>query len=112
MANPNIYLHEIIDIIGTGSEGYKRHTGERSSGGRGGHLVGTWQQSGSTGAWPCVVNLWEMPGWDGWADILEYQYAGGGGQPPRLRSWWTKALIVLVSRETWPKASAAVSLIS
>ena len=29
MANPNLYLHEIIHIVGTGSEAYKLHTGER-----------------------------------------------------------------------------------
>jgi hypothetical protein len=52
--------------------------------------VGTWQQSGSTGDWPRVVNLWEMPGWDGWADILEYQYAAGR-QPGPLRRWWAQA---------------------
>ena len=53
--------------------------------------MGTWQQSGSTGEWPRVVNLWEMAGFDGWAEILEYQYAGGR-QPGPLRSWWAKAL--------------------
>ena len=34
MANRNLYLHELIDIVGTGSEAYKRHTGERQIGGR------------------------------------------------------------------------------
>jgi hypothetical protein len=91
MANPNLYLHEIIHIAGTGSEAYKRHTGERRPSGPAGTLVGTWQQSGSTGAWPRVVNLWEMRGWDGWAEILEYQYGRRGAQPPALRRWWTQA---------------------
>lgn len=90
MANLNLYLHETIHILGTGSEAYKRHTGERRPMGPAGVLVGTWQQSGSTGAWPRVVNLWEMRGWDDWADILEYQYAGTA-QPPRLRKWWAQA---------------------
>src|SRR4029077_11796427 len=48
-------------------------------------------QSGSTGEWPCVVNLWEMAGCDGWGEILEYQYAPRTGQPPGLRKWWTEA---------------------
>jgi hypothetical protein len=92
MANTNLYLHEIIRITGTGSEAYKRHTGERRPAGPAGTLVGTWQQSGSTGAWPRVVNLWEMRGWDHWADILEYQYGQRtGAQPPGLRRWWTEA---------------------
>lgn len=91
MANTNLYLHEIIHIVGTGSEAYKRHTGERRPTGPAGRLVGTWQQSGSTGAWPRVINLWEMRGWDGWAEILDYQYAPRAGQPPGLRKWWTEA---------------------
>jgi hypothetical protein len=89
--NDKLYLHEIIHIVGTGSEAYKRHTGERRASGRGGALVGTWQQSGSTGAWPRVINLWEMDGWDAWGDTLEYQYAGGK-QPGKLRTWWNAAL--------------------
>ena len=91
MPNSSLYLHEIIHIVGTGSEAYKRHTGERRAGGPAGALVGTWQQSGSTGAWPRVVNLWEMAGWDGWAKILAHQYGSHGAQPPALRRWWTAA---------------------
>ena len=89
--NAKLYLHEVIQIVGTGSEPYKRHTGERQPTGPAGRLVGTWQQSGSTGDWPRVVNLWEMDGWDGWAEILEYQYAPRSGQPAALRKWWTEA---------------------
>lgn len=88
--NDKLYLHEIIHIVGAGSEDYKRHTGKRGASGRG-TLVGTWQQSGSTGDWPRVINLWEMDGWDAWAEVLEYQYSGGK-QPGELRSWWNKAL--------------------
>ena len=91
VANSNLYLHETIHIVGTGSEAYKRHTGERHTSGPAGALVGTWQQSGSTGDWPRVVNLWEMAGWDGWAEILEYQYRPRAGQPPALKKWWTEA---------------------
>jgi len=89
MPNPHLYLHEIIHIVGTGSEPYKRHTGERL--GRADRaLVGTFQQSGSTGDWPRVVNLWEMASWDGWAEILDYQYARAA-QPGELRWWWSEA---------------------
>ena len=83
MPNPKLYLHETIHIIGTGSEAYKRHTGTRTPSGPAGVLIGTWQQSGSTGDWPRVVNLWEMDGWEGWGQILEHQY-GGEGQPAAL----------------------------
>jgi hypothetical protein len=93
MPNACLYLHELIDIVGTGSEAYKDHTGRlgtgRSDGGA--PLVGTWQQSGSTGTWPVVVNLWEMRGWDHWSEILERQYTRASGQEPTLRKWWTEA---------------------
>jgi len=88
--NAHLYLHETIHIVGTGAEAYARHTGTRRPGGPGGVLVGIWHQSGSTGEWPRVVNLWEMDGWDGWADILEYQY-GGARRPGELRRWWAEA---------------------
>jgi hypothetical protein len=91
MENTHLYLHETIHIVGTGSEAYKRHTGEgRARGPHAAALVGTWQQSGSTGRWPRVVNLWEMRGWDHWAELLEYQY-GDTAQPEELRRWWTEA---------------------
>jgi hypothetical protein len=94
MPNPNLYLHEIIHIVGAGSEPYKQHTAEGWQGrwrSGGAELVGMWQQSGSTGDWPKVINLWEMKGWDHWAEILERQYSGEG-QPPGLREWWARAL--------------------
>lgn len=93
MANRGLYLHETIDIVGTGSERYKAHTGARGAERRdgGARLVGTWQQCGSTGRWPIVVNLWEMDGWEHWARILEGQYTASSAQPPALRRWWAQA---------------------
>jgi NIPSNAP len=93
MANDHLYLHEIIHISGTGSEAYKRHTAALGLGRRdgGSPLVGTFQQSGSTGDWPKVINLWEMGGWEHWAEILERQYTRTSGQVPELRKWWTEA---------------------
>lgn len=93
MPNACLYLHELIDIVGTGSEAYKAHTGrlgtDRTDGGA--PLVGTWQQSGSTGTWPVVVNLWEMQSWEHWAEILERQYTRASGQDPKLATWWKEA---------------------
>src|SRR5215831_18110272 len=93
MANACLYLHETIDIAGTGSEPYKAHTGKLGTGRTddGAPLVGTWQQSGSTGSWPTVINLWEMRGWDHWAEILARQYTPTSGQTPELRRWWMRA---------------------
>jgi hypothetical protein len=93
MPNRCLYLHEVIDIVGTGSEPYKAHTGGLGTGRTdgGAPLVGTWQQSGSTGAWPKVVTLWEMRGWDHWAEILARQYPRASGQQQKLSRWWTEA---------------------
>jgi len=90
--NRKLYLHETITIVGAGSEPYKRATASFAATRReGGALVGIWQQSGSTGDWPRVVNLWEMDGWDHWARILAHQYAGRA-QPPALKRWWARML--------------------
>jgi hypothetical protein len=93
MTNTCVYLHETIDIVGTGSEPYKAHTGALGTGRRdgGAPLVGTWQQSGSTGAWPKVVNLWEMRDWAHWAEILARQYTRASGQERSLATWWAEA---------------------
>jgi hypothetical protein len=93
MPNRHVYLHETITIVGTGSEAYKAHTGKLGTarGDGGAPLLGTWQQSGSTGSWPTVVNLWEMRDWDHWAEILARQYTRSSGQEPELKQWWTEA---------------------
>lgn len=93
MASAKLYLHEIIHIVGTGSDSYKRHTAQlglgRTDGGS--PLIGTFQQSGSTGDWPKVINLWEMTSWDHWAEILEKQYTRTSGQERELKKWWLEA---------------------
>ena len=40
-------------------------------------LMGTWKVIGSTHRWPRVVNLWEMDGWEHWAEALERQFLPG-----------------------------------
>lgn len=88
-----LYLHEIIDIVGTGQEAYLNTVGER-----GRHseregisrLMGTWKVIGSTHRWPRVVNLWEMDGWEQWAETLERQFLPAK-KDPALAPWWAKA---------------------
>jgi len=88
-----LYLHEIIDIVGTGQESYLQTVGER-----GRHseregisrLMGTWKVIGSTNRWPRVVNLWELDGWDHWAVALERQFLPGKVDRD-LAPWWAKA---------------------
>jgi len=88
-----LYLHEIIDIVGTGQEAYMASVGERARHSEReaiSRLVGTWKVIGSTNRWPSVVNLWEMDGWAQWAQALERQFL-----PTKvdrdLAPWWAKA---------------------
>jgi hypothetical protein len=88
-----LYLHEIIDIIGTGQEEYLNTVIERArhSEGEGiSRLVGTWKVIGSTNRWPRVVNLWEMDGWSEWAESLERQHLPEK-KDAALAPWWAKA---------------------
>jgi hypothetical protein len=88
-----LYLHEIIDIVGTGQEAYLDTVGERAAHSEGAglsRLVGTWKVIGSTHRWPRVVNLWEMDGWRQWAETLERQYLPDK-KDAALAPWWAKA---------------------
>ena len=88
-----LYLHEIIDIVGTGQEAYLNTVIERAANSeREGvsRLMGTWKVIGSTHRWPRVVNLWEMDGWNEWADSLERQFIPEK-KDQALAPWWAKA---------------------
>src|SRR5258706_5608520 len=88
-----LYLHEIIDIVGTGQVAYLQTVGERAQHSeREGisRLVGTWRVIGSTNRWPRVVNLWEMDDWDHWAETLERQFLPQK-KDPALGPWWSQA---------------------
>lgn len=88
-----LYLHEIIDIVGDGQQAYLDTVGERAAHSeREGisRLMGTWRVIGSTNRWPRVVNLWEMDGWDHWAETLERQFLPEK-KDPHLAPWWSKA---------------------
>jgi hypothetical protein len=88
-----LYLHETIDIVGTGQEPYLETVAERAihSEQEGiSRLVGSWKVIGSTSRWPRVVNLWEMDGWEHWAKALERQFIPEK-RDPNLAPWWAKA---------------------
>jgi hypothetical protein len=88
-----LYLHEIIDIVGTGQEPYMQSVAERwrHSEKEGiSRLFGTWKVIGSTHRWPRVINLWEMDGWEQWASTLERQFLPEK-KDPHLAPWWAKA---------------------
>jgi hypothetical protein len=93
--NEKIYIHELIDVIGHNRARYMHHMtanwcpvglAERNQ-----RCFGVWATVGSTGAWPQVVNLWELDGWDGLAANFEHELVGGGAQDPSLAEWWAAA---------------------
>jgi hypothetical protein len=93
--NDCIYIHELIDIVGLGRAGYVHHMTANWSPSaleeRNQRCFGVWPVIGSTGAWPQVVNMWELEGWDGLAHGFELETRGRGAYDARLERWWAKA---------------------
>ena len=92
MADRDLFLHEIIDIVGQHQWDYMAHTQAQA-----GHekvdfeLLGTWYTMGITGRWPQVINIWEIPGgWDGWSgkvDRLGLKRMSNA----TMEAWWKTA---------------------
>jgi hypothetical protein len=93
--NDKVYIHELIDIIGHNRARYMHHMTanwcpvareERNQ-----LCFGVWGTVGSTGAWPEVVNLWELDGWDGLVGNFEHEFTHATLQDPSLAEWWAIA---------------------
>jgi hypothetical protein len=92
-AEPPLFLHEVIDIVGRGGAAYMAHTRDFDAGGAaagGLDLVGTWEVVGTTGGWPQVVNIWEIDGWDGWARLAQRTNVAKRDNA-ELAEWWDEA---------------------
>ncbi|MEE2662982.1 MAG: hypothetical protein VX681_02590 [Myxococcota bacterium] len=88
----DIFLHEIIDIVGLGAWPYMRHTldcsGDQANGMQ---LVGTWYTIGCTGRWSQCINLWELPdGWEGWCSSIDRLGLKREANKD-LTGWWNEA---------------------
>lgn len=90
-----IYIHELVEITGHNRARYLQHMtanwcpvarAERDQ-----LCLGVWATIGSTGAWPQVVNMWELRGWDGLAANFAHETAAGRDQDPSLEAWWSVA---------------------
>ena len=95
MTNRCVYIHEFIDIIGHHRADYMHHMTanwcpearkERTQ-----LCFGVWGTVGSTGRWPEVVNMWELPDWDGLVADFSHELARPSLQDPTLAAWWAKA---------------------
>jgi hypothetical protein len=88
----DLYLHEIVDIVGLGAWPYMEHTLAAAGDEKVNfELQGTFYTMGITGRWSQVVNIWDIPGgWDGWAasvDRLNLKRTSNKA----LESWWEEA---------------------
>ena len=90
-----VYIHEMVDVIGHNRARYMQHMTanwcpvarvERNQ-----LCLGVWATIGSTGAWPQVVNMWELDGWDGLAANFAHETGSGRDQDPSLAEWWAVA---------------------
>lgn len=87
-----LVLHEVVDIVGTGTWPYMEHTLAATGDEKVGFaLQGTFAIMGVTGRWPQVVNLWDVPGgWDGWRDAIERLNLARRDNSA-LDAWWRTA---------------------
>lgn len=72
MARRNLYLHEVIDIVGQGQYDYMAHACREPTNAMADMLTlqGTFFVCAvGGGRWPQVINVWDVgdAGWDGWA---------------------------------------------
>lgn len=89
----SLFLHEIVDIVGTGTWPYMEHTLAAAGNEKVNfELQGTFSVMGITGRWPQVVNLWEVPGgWDGWREAVDRLNLERRDNR-ELDAWWRTAL--------------------
>ncbi len=88
-----LFLHEVIDIVGRGGRAYMEHTvafDGGSAAARGLELLGTWEVVGTTGRWPQVVNVWQLDGWDGWERLGQRTNVDKASNA-ELAAWWDEA---------------------
>jgi hypothetical protein len=93
--NDKVYIHELIEIIGTNRARYMHHMAANWSPmaqeDRHQLCYGIWGVVGSTGRWPQVVNIWEEDGFDGLARSLRGELSHDDLQEPKLAKWWDRA---------------------
>jgi hypothetical protein len=95
VANPKIYIHELIEIRGQNRAKYMHHMtanwGPIGREERNMLCVGVWATVGSTERWPETVNLWEINGWPGLAANFRHEFSHPTLQDPSLAQWWAEA---------------------
>jgi hypothetical protein len=95
VSNDCVYIHEFIQITGLNRANYVQHMTANWSPAaqeeRNQRCYGVWPVIGSTGAWPQVINMWELESWPSLAEGFALEAAGRGGYDARLERWWARA---------------------
>lgn len=95
MAVPRVYIHELVDVVGTERARYQHHMTANwcpeAGPLRRQQCFGVFSLVGSTGRWPQVVNLWEYASWEDLAHNFEVELVGAGHRDPLLAEWWDRA---------------------
>jgi hypothetical protein len=95
MSVPRVYIHELVDVIGTERARYQHHMTANwcpeAGPLRRQRCFGVFSTVGSTGRWPQVVNLWEYDSWDDLGRNFSVELVGVGHRDPMLEAWWQVA---------------------
>ena len=92
--NTNIYLHEIIRTVPGREEPYLASVlslhYEPARRGRGHPAFAQFRSAGTSGAWPCAINIWENT-WAGQAADLSRQFQDAQ-RDTAMEDWWNRNL--------------------
>lgn len=92
---PRVYIHELVDVIGTERARYQHHMTANwcpeAGPLRRQRCFGVFSTVGSTGRWPQVVNLWEYDSWEDLGHNFSVELVGAGHRDPMLEQWWREA---------------------
>ena len=92
---PRVYIHELVDVIGTERARYQHHMTANwcpeAGPLRRQRCFGVFSTVGSTGRWPQVVNLWEYDSWEDLAHNFSVELVGASHRDPMLEVWWQRA---------------------
>jgi hypothetical protein len=92
--NSNIYLHEIIRTVPGREEPYLASVlslhHEPTRGGRGHPAFAQFRSTGTSGAWPCAINIWENT-WAGQKEDLVRQFQDAQ-RDVGMEDWWNRNL--------------------
>lgn len=92
---PRVYLHELVDVVGTERARYQHHMTANwcpeAGPLRRQRCFGVFSVVGSTARWPQVLNLWEYDSWEDLGHNFSVELVGTEHRDPMLAEWWAQA---------------------